>query len=64
VADFATEFRPLKAESGWNTEALVIAFHKGLTNFIKDELAFWEQGEDPESLITLEIRFDNRLEKA
>ena len=61
MADFAIEFCTLAAESGWNTEAMVTAFHQGLSNSIKDELASLELGVDLDSLIMLAIRIENRL---
>ena len=61
VTDFTIELRTLAAESGWNTEEIVIAFHQGLSNSIKDELASRELGEDLESMITLAIRINNQL---
>jgi hypothetical protein len=44
VADIAIEFRTLAVESGWNMQALVTAFHQGLSNSIKDELALENTG--------------------
>ena len=38
MADLAIQFSTLAAENGWNTEALVTAFHQGLSKAIKDEL--------------------------
>ena len=58
VADFAIDFCTLTAESGWNTESLVTAFHQGLSIPIKDELADRELGE---ALITLANRIDNHI---
>ncbi|KAJ8346884.1 hypothetical protein SKAU_G00282850 [Synaphobranchus kaupii] len=42
IADFAIEFRTLAVESGWNEEALVAFLNQGLSELLKDELAFWD----------------------
>lgn len=61
VAEYAVEFRSLAVESGWNKEALVPAFHRGLHEGIQDELAAREDIVDLEPLISLAIRIDSRL---
>lgn len=61
VADFAIDFRTLAAESGWNTEALITAFHHSLSAAMKDELASRDLGGDLKYLITMAIRIDNRM---
>lgn len=61
VAEFALDFRTLAAESGWNEEALVGAFCRGLNENLKDELAAKDDVSTLEELIELTIRLDNRL---
>ena len=61
VAEFALDFRTLAAESGWNEEALLGAFYKGLNENLKDELAARDDVATLERLIELTIRLDNRL---
>lgn len=61
VAELAVEFRTLAMESGWNQEALTVAFTRALADDIKDELAARDPVTDLESLIDMAIRLDNRL---
>ena len=61
VASFAVEFRTLTAESGWNEEALQGVFLSALSDDIKDQLTSREESADLDELISLSIRFDNRL---
>ena len=61
VASFAVEFRTLAAESGWNGEALQGVFLSALSDDIKDQLTSREESTDLDELISLSIRFDNRL---
>ncbi len=61
VAELAVEFRTLAMESGWNQEALTVAFNQALSDEIKDELAARDPETDLESLIDMAIRLDNRL---
>lgn len=58
VSDFATEFRTLAADSGWNTSALIYTFLNGLSPCMKDQLIALELPEDFDSLITLMMRID------
>lgn len=61
VAELAVEFRTLALESGWNQEALTVAFNRALSEELKDELASRDPASDLESLIDMAIRLDNRL---
>lgn len=61
VADFAIEFWSLAAESKWTPEALVPAFHHGLSEQLKDEMAAREDIQDLDSIIFLAIRVNNCL---
>ena len=61
VADYAIAFRTLSAVSGWNEPALVVAFHHGLSDTVKDGLASAGCPSDLEPLISHAIRLDNRL---
>lgn len=61
VAEFALDFRTLAEESGWNEEALLGAFYKGLNENLKDELAARDDVSTLDKLIELTIRLDNRL---
>lgn len=63
VADYAVEFRSLAIESGWTAEALVPAFHEGLSESIKDELAAREDVKGLDALIDVAIRMDKRLQE-
>lgn len=61
VSDYAIAFRTLAAVSGWNDAALVVAFHHGLSDSVKDGLASAGCPSDLETLITHAMRLDNRL---
>ncbi len=61
VTDYATEFRTLVADSGWNASSLFDAFVHGLSDQIKDQLAPLELPSDIYSLIALCIKIDNCL---
>lgn len=61
VAELAVEFRTLAVESGWNQEALTVAFNRALSDELKDELAARDPAMDLESLIDMAIRLDNRF---
>ncbi len=60
VADFTVEFRILAAESGWNDQALLSLFRKGLSDSIKDLIVRDNPGTLNE-LITLALQMDARL---
>uniref|UniRef100_A0A3B1J8V9 CCHC-type domain-containing protein n=1 Tax=Astyanax mexicanus TaxID=7994 RepID=A0A3B1J8V9_ASTMX len=61
VSEYAIEFRTLAAESGWNASALASAFHHGLNEDLKDELAHRDSPTTLDDLIELTQRLDNRL---
>ena len=63
MCEYATHFRTLAVESGWNATALYDAFFKGLAHHISERLLPLDLPPDLDSLITLAIRTDNRLEK-
>lgn len=59
---YATKFRRLAYETGFNNGALINFFRKGLNEDIKDRLAnALEEPEDLEELITLCVKIDQRL---
>lgn len=61
IVDYATEFRILSADCGWNVPSLLDAFHHGLTNAITDQLVALEHPADLESFIALTIKINNRM---
>uniref|UniRef100_A0A3B1K1V9 CCHC-type domain-containing protein n=1 Tax=Astyanax mexicanus TaxID=7994 RepID=A0A3B1K1V9_ASTMX len=61
VSEYAIEFHTLAAESGWNASALASAFHHGLNEDLKDELAHRDSPTTLDDLIELTQRLDNRL---
>lgn len=61
VSQYAIDFRILAVESGWDDEALQIAYCNGLSDNLKDELAARDETNSLEELISLSIRLDNRL---
>ena len=61
VADYGIAFRTLAAVNGWNDAALVVAFHHGLSDTIKDGLASAGCPSDLEPLISHAMRLDNHL---
>lgn len=63
VNDYAIRFRTLAADSGWNGTALYDIFLKGLSDQIQDLLVPLDLPPDLNSLITLAIRTDNRLQE-
>lgn len=63
VAQSSIDFRILAAESGWNEAALKSAFLKGLSEEMKDQLSTRGEPDSLESLISLSIRIDNRLQE-
>lgn len=64
VADYAVDFRTLATESSWNLDALFHTFLHELSKGIKDKLAALEIPLDLDSLITLSIRIDGRLQES
>ena len=61
VCDYAIRFRTLA--TGWNTMALYDVFLKGLSDRIQDLLVPLDLPPDLDSLITLAIRTENRLQE-
>lgn len=55
VAELAGEFRTLAMESGWNQEALTVAFNRALSDKFKKHLAARDPAKDLESLIDMVI---------
>ena len=63
VRDYAIRFRTLAAESDWDSRALYDTFFRGLANSILERLLPIDLPSDLDSLISLAIRTDNRLEE-
>ena len=63
VCDYAIRFRTLATESRWNDTALYDVFLKGLSDPIQDLLVPLDLPPDLDSLISLTIRTDNRLQE-
>ena len=61
LADYPIAFRTLAKESEWNEHALVTAFHHGLSDSLKDGLAYLGCPTDLEPLIAHAIRSDTRM---
>ncbi|CAJ0934476.1 unnamed protein product [Ranitomeya imitator] len=63
VGQYAIQFRTLSSDLGWNNEALVGAFWRGLSGRIKDELAGRDTPTVLEELISLATRIDLRFQE-
>ena len=63
VVDYSIDFRTIAAGSEWNASALRDAFHNGLSDVIKDELAARDPPADLDALIATSIRIDGRLQE-
>lgn len=61
VAEYATEFRTVSAECGWNTPALVAAFREGLSDAVKGQLKGQDCPVDLEGFIDLAVESDSGL---
>lgn len=61
VSDYTIEFWTLAAEVDWTEGALRVAFTKGLTEQIKDELVSRDEPTNRVSLISLSNGIDNHL---
>lgn len=61
VLNYISRFRRIAHESGFNSQALMDAFYRGLNDDIKDVLAMNEDVENLEFLMNLTIRIDNKL---
>ena len=60
VAEYAVEFRILAAECTWGNDALMSAFHRGLSEPIRDRILL-EEPSTLAALISLALKVDNRL---
>lgn len=63
VCDYAIRFWTLAAESGWNESALYDVFLKGLSMPVQERLVHLDLPPDLDSLISLTIRTDNRMQE-
>ena len=63
VVDYSIDFQTIAAGSEWNASALRDAFHNGLSDVIKDELAARDPPADLDALIATSIRIDGRLQE-
>ncbi len=63
VCDYAIRFHTLATDSRWNATALYDVFLKGLSDQIQDLLVPLDLPSNLDSLITLAIRTDNRLQE-
>ena len=63
MCDYAICFCTLATDSGWNATALYDVFLTGLSDQIQDLLVPLDLPSDLDSLITLAIRTDNRLQE-
>ena len=63
VWDYAIQFHTLTTDSGWKSSSLFDAFLHGLAEPIKDQLISLKLPSDLDSLISLSIRIDNRLQE-
>ena len=61
VADYAVEFRTLVVDANWNEPALRAAFHNGLEDAVKDELAVRRVTRFLSEFMGMTISLDNRL---
>lgn len=59
--DYVTVFRRWSADTQWNNAALCHQFRMGLSEGLKDELAWVGMPDTLEDLITLTIQIDRRL---
>jgi hypothetical protein len=62
VLTYASRFRALKMDTGYNAEALISTFRRGLNDSVQDVIATsLEEPTDLEQFINLAIKIDNRL---
>uniref|UniRef100_A0A8C9WUC2 Retrotransposon gag domain-containing protein n=1 Tax=Scleropages formosus TaxID=113540 RepID=A0A8C9WUC2_SCLFO len=59
MAEYALEFRPLAAKSGWNSPALLTCFFEGLNPRIQDELTYRGEERDFDRFVETAIAIDN-----
>ncbi|KAK3555087.1 hypothetical protein QTP86_008044 [Hemibagrus guttatus] len=62
VTEYAIQFRTLAAKSGWNEQALLAAYHQGLSPQVRLHLAAHEDAIGLERLIQLSIRVATRMQ--
>ncbi|KAK3561716.1 hypothetical protein QTP86_012605 [Hemibagrus guttatus] len=62
VTEYAIQFRTLAAKSGWNEQALLAAYHQGLSPQLRLHLAAHEDAIGLERLIQLSIRVATRMQ--
>src|SRR5690349_15665859 len=58
---YATEFQRHATKTGWDTEALISHYLKGLKEFIKDDMAHVDEPRTINEVIELSVKTDNRL---
>ena len=61
VREFASEFRSLAVESGWNDQALLTAFQSGLNRTIGREIALRQEQLSLDAAITTAIRISDQM---
>lgn len=61
VREFASEFRALAVESGWNEQALITAFQSGLTRSIGREMALRKEQFSLDEAITTAIKMSDQM---
>ena len=61
VTAYNIEFLTLAAGTKWNNEALLTAYHHGLSSELRDELATRDDADDLNSLMKLAVKIDERL---
>ncbi|KAK3544185.1 hypothetical protein QTP86_008287 [Hemibagrus guttatus] len=62
VTEYAIQFRTLAAKSGWNEQALLAAYHQGLSPQVRLHLTAHEDTIGLERLIQLSIRVATRMQ--
>ena len=60
AADYASKFQQLAAQTQWGAVLLVAHFYKRLKDSVKDNVARVNQPSQPQSMITLAIRINDR----
>ena len=61
VREYASEFRSLAVESGWNDQALLTAFQSGLNRAVGREIALREEHHSLDAAITAAIKISDQL---
>ncbi|XP_048021894.1 uncharacterized protein apbb3 isoform X1 [Megalobrama amblycephala] len=62
VSDYALQFRTLAAESGWNEQAYITTYRRGLDPHVRLHLTAYEDSIGLEKFIQLSIRFATRMQ--